>query len=51
MFTKMKLALALAGSLAAGGVAAAQGFHGGADRAEILQKIDLNKDGKLDDGE
>lgn len=51
MLTKMKIALALCGSLAAGGVAAAQGFHGGADRAEILQKYDLNKDGKLDDGE
>ncbi len=51
MLTKMKIALALCGSLAAGGIAAAQGIHGGADRAEILQKYDLNKDGKLDDGE
>ena len=51
MFTKTKIALALCASLAAGGVAAAQGFHGGGDRAEILQKYDLNKDGKLDDGE
>jgi hypothetical protein len=51
MLTKMKIALALCGSLAAGGIAAAQGFHGGAGRAEIMQKYDLNKDGKLDDGE
>jgi 5-hydroxyisourate hydrolase-like protein (transthyretin family) len=52
MLTKMKIALALCGSLAAGGVAAAGGFHGGgAPRAEILQKYDTNKDGKLDDSE
>ena len=52
MFTKMKLALAFCGlSLAVGGIAAAEGFHGRADRAEILQKYDINKDGKLDDGE
>jgi hypothetical protein len=51
MLTKMKLALVFAASLGAGGIAAAEGFHGGANRAEILQKYDLNKDGKLDDGE
>jgi Ca2+-binding EF-hand superfamily protein len=52
MFTKTKIALALIASLAAGGVAAAEGFHGGgAGRAEILQKYDLNKDGKLDASE
>jgi hypothetical protein len=51
MFTKMKIALALCGSLAAGGIAAAHGIHGGPARAEIMQKYDLNKDGKLDDGE
>jgi EF-hand domain pair len=50
MFTKMKIALALCGSLA-GGVAVAGGFHGGAARGEILQKYDTNKDGKLDDTE
>ena len=50
MLTKLKLALALCGSLA-GGVAVAGGFHGGAPRAEILQKYDTNKDGKLDDAE
>ena len=50
MLTKLKIALALCGSLA-GGVAVAGGFHGGADRAEILQKYDTNKDGKLDDSE
>jgi Ca2+-binding EF-hand superfamily protein len=52
MLTKMKIALALCASLAAGGVAAADGFHGGgAQRTEILQKYDTNKDGKLDDTE
>ena len=50
MLTKLKLAFALCGSLA-GGVAVAGGFHGGAGRAEILQKYDTNKDGKLDDSE
>ena len=50
MFTKLKIALALCGSLA-GGVAVADGFHGGAPRGEILQKYDTNKDGKLDDSE
>lgn len=50
MFTKLKIALALTGTLA-GGVALADGFHGGAPRAEILQKFDTNKDGKLDDSE
>jgi 5-hydroxyisourate hydrolase-like protein (transthyretin family) len=50
MLTKFKLALALCGSLA-GGVAVAGGFHGGASRADILQKYDTNKDGKLDDTE
>ncbi len=50
MLTKMKIALALCASLA-GGVAVADGFHGGATRAEILQKYDTNKDGKLDDQE
>jgi len=47
MFTKMKIALALCGCLA-GGVALADGFHGGEARAEILQKYDTNKDGKPD---
>jgi Ca2+-binding EF-hand superfamily protein len=52
MFTKkLTLALALCGSLAGVGVAAAEGFHGGAGRAQVMQKYDLNKDGKLDDGE
>ena len=50
MLTKMKIALALCASLA-GGVAVADGFHGGAGRAEMLQKYDTNKDGKLDDSE
>ena len=50
MLTKLKLAIALCGSLA-GGVAVAGGFHGGAARADILQKYDTNKDGKLDDAE
>ena len=48
MLTKMKIALALCASLA-GGVAMADGFHGGGEgRTEILQKYDTNKDGKLD---
>ncbi len=52
MFTKkLTIALALCGSLAGVGVAADEGFHGGAGRAQIMQKYDLNKDGKLDDGE
>lgn len=50
MLTKLKLALALCGSLA-GGVAVAGGFHGGSPSPEILQKYDTNKDGKLDDSE
>jgi Spy/CpxP family protein refolding chaperone len=50
MLTKLKIALALCGSLAGIGGAAADGFHGGG-RAEILQKYDVNKDGKLDDSE
>lgn len=53
MLTKIKLALALSGSLlgVAGGIAAAQGFRGGPDKAELIQKYDTNKDGKLDDQE
>jgi len=49
MFTKLKLALALSGSLLAGvaGVAAAHGPHNG----ELLDKFDTNHDGKLDDQE
>jgi hypothetical protein len=66
MLTKMKLALALCGTLAvaAGGIAAAQGstdqaqdhraeFQAkrAAKRAEMLAKYDTNKDGKLDAAE
>jgi Ca2+-binding EF-hand superfamily protein len=52
MFTKkLTIALALCGSLAGVGVAAAQGWQRGAGRAQLMQKYDLNKDGKLDDGE
>ena len=54
MLTKMKIAIALVGSLVAGavGVAGAQGFnHSGPDRAQVIQKYDTNKDGKLDDQE
>ncbi|MEO6772216.1 MAG: EF-hand domain-containing protein [Kofleriaceae bacterium] len=49
----MKVALALCGSILVGGVglAAAQGFGGGPDRASMMQKYDANGDGKLDDGE
>ena len=50
MMTKMKLALALCGSLVAGigGIAAAQAPQGQGPRAQILQKYDTNGDGKLD---
>ena len=54
MLTKMKLAIVIVGSLVAGvaGVAGAQGFsHRGPDRAQVIQKYDTNKDGKLDDQE
>jgi len=53
MLTKMKVALALCGSILVGGVglAAAQGFGGGPDKATIMQKYDANGDGKLDAGE
>ncbi len=54
MLTKMKVALALCGSLLVGGagLAAAQGFGGGGpDKAAVMQKYDTNKDGKLDDAE
>jgi 5-hydroxyisourate hydrolase-like protein (transthyretin family) len=56
MLTKMKIAIVLVGSLVAGavGVAGAQGFSAatrGPDRAQVLQKYDTNKDGKLDDQE
>ena len=53
MLTKMKVALALCGSLLVGGagLAAAQGFGGGPDKATFMQKYDTNGDGKLDDAE
>lgn len=52
MLTKMKLALALCGSLVAGvgGIALAHG-PGEGGKAAILQKYDTNGDGKLDDQE
>lgn len=57
MMTKLKLALALSGSLLAsiGGIASAQGWGGpgsganiGPRKAAILQKYDTNGDGQLD---
>lgn len=50
MLTKMKIAIALVGSLLVGGVAAAQGLHdGGHGRGkQMIEKFDTNKDGKLD---
>jgi hypothetical protein len=48
MLTKMKIAIALVGSLLVGGVAAAQGFNGGHGRGQMIEKFDTNKDGKLD---
>ena len=55
MLTKMKLALAVVAAL--GGVAGAQGLKDGQKlsheerKAKILEKYDLNKDGKLDANE
>jgi EF hand/Synaphin protein len=51
MLTKMKVALALCGTLLVGGLAAAQGIGGGSGKAGVMQKYDANGDGKLDDGE
>jgi Ca2+-binding EF-hand superfamily protein len=51
MMTKMKIALALCGSLLVGGVAMANGSRGDHDghrKADMLQKYDTNKDGSLD---
>ena len=51
MMTKLKLALALSGSLLASvaGVASAQGWGGGGPgKAAVLQKYDTNGDGQLD---
>jgi len=50
MFTKLKLALMISAPLIAGTTAVALA-HGGGDKAEVLQKYDTNKDGKLDDTE
>jgi Ca2+-binding EF-hand superfamily protein len=47
MFTKMKIAFVVAGSLVAG--VAVAGPHG--SRAEVIQKYDTNKDGQLSDQE
>ena len=53
MLTKMKIALALCGSLLVGGVgiAAAQGIGSGSGKGAAMQKYDANGDGKLDDSE
>jgi Ca2+-binding EF-hand superfamily protein len=50
MRNKMKIALALTGSLLVGGVAMADGFRGdhGQRKAEMMQKYDANQDGSLD---
>jgi hypothetical protein len=51
MLTKTKIALAVCGSLIAGGIglAAAQGYGGGnGGRAGLIQKYDTNGDGQLD---
>jgi hypothetical protein len=54
MFTKMKLAIALAASLVAGTTTFALANGGGEgkwNKQEMLQKYDTNGDGKLDDAE
>ena len=58
MLTKMKIALVIAGSLVCGVAAAQPGNAQGtgkpdrkAKQAEMLQKFDTNKDGKLDEQE
>lgn len=47
MFTKLKIAFVVAGSLVAGVAVAAPHF----DRAQVIQKYDTNKDGQLSDQE
>src|ERR1041385_6964128 len=51
MLTKLKLALAVSGSLLAGVVGIAAAHPGGAGKAELIKKYDANGDGKLDDAE
>lgn len=51
MLTKMKIALALGGSLLVGGVGLAAAHPFGQGKAEVIQKYDTNGDGKLDDQE
>ena len=50
MFTKLKLALMISAPLIAGTAAVALAQNG-SGKAELLQKYDTNKDGKLDDTE
>lgn len=47
MFTKMKIAFVVAGSLVTGVAVAAPHF----DRSQVIQKYDTNKDGQLSDQE
>ena len=47
MFTKMKIALVVAGSLVGGIAVAGPGWN----RDEVIQKYDTNKDGQLSDQE
>ncbi len=51
MLTKMKVALALCGSLLVGGVGLAAAHPFGEGKAELIKKYDKNGDGKLDDQE
>ena len=51
MLTKLKLALFVAAPLVAGAATYAAAQGDGPARADILQKFDANKDGKLDDSE
>ncbi|MDB4953102.1 MAG: calcium-binding protein [Myxococcales bacterium] len=53
MLNKIRIAIAVTGTLLVGGATVAMAHPGGGDRADadIIQKYDANKDGKLDDTE
>jgi Ca2+-binding EF-hand superfamily protein len=55
MLNKIRIALALSGTLIAGAATVAMahpsGSDSGPDKGDVMQKFDTNKDGKLDDKE